>query len=292
MNDAVTELLIKHDLAQLESDVREFVLPCVGIDLVESEDDTEPVSKLGGNPYLPNNFAWPTNKTRPLELVLQVNLADVVEFDVWKQLPDRGLLTFFYDIEEQPWGFDPKDVAGFKVHYSPPELPVHQRQSPESEFKLPKRQLRFRFSQSVPSVGSRSYERLTEIIRFSSDDEADRFFDGFGLDLAMSGSSYKRNHWGGKHRLLGHSDNVQGDMQLEAELVSNGLYAGDPSGYEDPRALELESHADEWILLLQVDSDESIDLMWGDVGSIYYWIKREDLANRNFSNTWLVLQCS
>jgi hypothetical protein len=33
------------------------------------------------------------------------------------------------------------------------------------------------------------------------------------------------------HRILGHSTNIQGDMQLEAQLVTNGLYCGDPSGY-------------------------------------------------------------
>lgn len=290
MSSTITELLIKHDLAHLESAIREFVLPCVGVDLVESEDDAREVSKLGCDPYLPNDFVWPTNKTQPLDVVLQVNLAEVVEFDVNKQLPDSGLLTFFYDLEELPWGFDPKDSDGFKVHYSPPELPVYQRQAPESEFRLPERRLSFRSSQSVPMVGSRAYERLTKMVNFSSD-EADKFFE-FSDQLAMLNSSYERKYWGGMHRLLGHSNNVQGDMQLEAQLVSNGLYAGDPSGYQDPRAAELEPNADDWILLLQVDSDESIDMMWGDAGSIYYWIKKESLAKRDFSDAWMILQCS
>ena len=40
--------------------------------------------------------------------------------------------------------------------------------------------------------------------------------------------------------------NVQGDMQLEAQLVMNGLYCGDPSGYHDPRAAKLEKTCEEW----------------------------------------------
>jgi hypothetical protein len=32
------------------------------------------------------------------------------------------------------------------------------------------------------------------------------------------------------HRLLGHPDPVQGDMQLECQLVANGLYCGNASG--------------------------------------------------------------
>lgn len=32
-------------------------------------------------------------------------------------------------------------------------------------------------------------------------------------------------------------------------------------------------------------------MMWGDVGRLYYWIRREDLAQRRFDKVWLVLQC-
>jgi len=31
--------------------------------------------------------------------------------------------------------------------------------------------------------------------------------------------------------------------------------------------------------------------MWGDVGSIYFWIKQQDLAARKFDDVWLVFQC-
>jgi uncharacterized protein YwqG len=31
--------------------------------------------------------------------------------------------------------------------------------------------------------------------------------------------------------------------------------------------------------------------MWGDAGIIYYWIKTEDLARRDFEAVWLILQC-
>ena len=41
------------------------------------------------------------------------------------------------------------------------------------------------------------------------------------------------------HRLLGHPDPVQGDMQVECQLVTNGLHCGDSTGYQDPRAKEL-----------------------------------------------------
>jgi hypothetical protein len=54
---------------------------------------------------------------------------------------------------------------------------------------------------------------------------------------------------------------------------------------------ELESGRYDWILLLQLDSDDDAGMMWGDVGMLYFWIKREDLKKENFDNVWMILQC-
>jgi uncharacterized protein YwqG len=94
------------------------------------------------------------------------------------------------------------------------------------------------------------------------------------------------------HRLLGHPDPVQGDMQLECQLVTNGLYCGDSTGYQDPRAKTLRGGASEWWLLLQIDSEDQASMMWGDVGRIYYWINQSDLLSRDWELSWLILQCS
>jgi len=81
-------------------------------------------------------------------------------------------------------------------------------------------------------------------------------------------------------------------MELESQLVSNGLYCGDETGYNDPRAAALAEGAADWVLLLQVDTDDDAGMMWGDCGLIYFWIRREDLARRDFSNVWMILQCN
>ena len=80
-------------------------------------------------------------------------------------------------------------------------------------------------------------------------------------------------------------------MELECELVTHGLYCGDATGYEDPRAKELEISSRQWRLLLQIDSDDSAEMMWGDVGRVYFWIREEDLRQARFDRTWTILQC-
>jgi uncharacterized protein YwqG len=53
----------------------------------------------------------------------------------------------------------------------------------------------------------------------------------------------------------------------------------------------LEKGAQDWILLLQVDSDDDAQMMWGDAGMLYFWIRRQDLAQAAFGKAWCILQC-
>ena len=97
---------------------------------------------------------------------------------------------------------------------------------------------------------------------------------------------------GPKHQVSGFpSPEQQDDMELECQLVTNGLYCGDTSGYEDPRANQLRSCAGNWRLLLQLDTDDDLNVMWGDAGMIYYWVEEDKAKKGDFSNVWLVLQC-
>lgn len=80
-------------------------------------------------------------------------------------------------------------------------------------------------------------------------------------------------------------------MELECQLVSNGIYCGSPSGYEDPRAEALRAGSMRWRLLLQVDSDDDLQVMWGDAGMLYFWVDEEAARAGRFENVWLVLQC-
>jgi uncharacterized protein YwqG len=81
-------------------------------------------------------------------------------------------------------------------------------------------------------------------------------------------------------------------MELECQLASNGINCGGPPTGPDDEVRRLKEGAREWQLLLQVDTDEAgPGWMWGDVGRIYFWIKRPDLASLRFDDGWLILQC-
>ena len=95
---------------------------------------------------------------------------------------------------------------------------------------------------------------------------------------------------GPKHQLLGHTEPLQDDMQLEVQLVSHGIHCGNPSGYSHSQRAALEPGARSWKLLLQLDSDERIAMEWGDSGRLFFWTHEADLAKADFSKVWMILQ--
>jgi uncharacterized protein YwqG len=225
-------------------------------------------SHLGGAAELPREAAWPHRNDTPLSLIAQIFLDELAPYDPEALLPPRGSLAFFYDVEDQPWGFDPADGDGAAVVFIPDGSAMDERSAGES---FPVLQLDARPEFTLPP----------EPGDFGLDErEQDAYFGVLGV----LGDS--------KHRCLGNPDQIQADMRLEAQLVTNGLYVGDSTGYEDPRAEELAKGVAEWRLLLQVDSDEDREMFWGDDGRIYYWIREDDLRRRIFDAAWLILQCT
>lgn len=293
-----SELPLRRVFGSLAPTLQRYVKPAIGFSLTQERIGR---SRFGGKPLLTKGFEWPwyTPKKvlmppgvmerlgmpqpreptpRPIDFLLQVDLAELPECEA-ELLPRAGLLTFFYDVENQPWGFDPDNLDGFRVILIE-ESVLTETASPSSDL-LSNRGIQFHRSFTLPHMGSRAYERL--------ENEIDLPEDYHQLTDDFERPGYPPD--GGLHRMFGHSANVQNDMQLEAQLVTNGLYCGDSSGYGDLRARALESGADDWELLLQLDSDDSAEIMWGDVGMLYFWIRRQDLAARRFARVWMTLQC-
>jgi len=233
-------------------------------------------SKLGGLPDLPPSFEWPRYAGLPQSFIAQIRLDEVHPHDADQVLPDSGLLSFFYDSDQRVWGFDPADDDAWLVHCTPEAAELERRELPD---ELPEPG-RFRASRldPEPELTYAPWE-FSEVGALGlTRDELFAYGDLLDAEDLI-------------HRLLGHPQPIQGDMQLECQLVSHGLYCGDSSGYQDPRAAELAPGAVEWRLLLQIDSEEDAGLMWGDVGRIYYWMHRQDLVNRSWEKARLCLQC-
>src|SRR5207248_292431 len=77
------------------------------------------------------------------------------------------------------------------------------------------------------------------------------------------------------HRVGGHADVIQGELCLQAQLVSHGIYCGDGGGYKKGRKQGLDAGSDDWRLLMQIDSEERCGMIWGDLGRLYFMIHKD-----------------
>jgi uncharacterized protein YwqG len=236
-------------------------------------------------------------------LIAMLRLSELGTSEIDHMLPARGLLYFWYDVAWQPWGFDPEDRSGFRIDYWPDEdAELRVREFPgdptrsrtwktssgyeAGNIPLPEggafRPCRVQGEQamSLPSCWEALRESPTGTSVLREDDRYTALVDALPA------------HQVPDHRLFGYPNLIQGPMELECQLASNGLYCGDASGYQDPRRQLLEPGSKDWRLLLQIDSDEDgPGWMWGDCGRLFYWIRAGDLKARDFSHSWLVLQC-
>lgn len=249
-------------------------------------------SKIGGKPFLPNDFEWPLytckddGVTRPLSFLCQINLSDVKQYDSEGLLPPEGMLYFFYECEAFRWGFDPEDKGAARVFYFentegfvPCELPEDLAE----DYSMPEIAVMF--------SGRNSYPKFEEL-ECHSDIECD--WEEYDEMLARLGVNIDEDPE--DHKLLGYADIIQNEMLTECERVNRGLYCGNPESYRntpDEVTASIQNEAKNWTLLLQLYTIETDDFEWmfGDCGMIYFYIKREDLAARRFDKAWYAVQC-
>jgi uncharacterized protein YwqG len=265
-------------------------------------------SKVGGSPALPNGVEWPfrpswpqlANKARnndqaeyyqspqPYNFIAQISFEEMLATSAkGLSFPTQGALYLFYDDLAHCWGFDPKHALGFKVIYVPSVENVEIAQKPE-------------FHEDVPSYGEVVLEPK---LQFEYCPPEGLHFE----DLAMSASDKDAYiqfveliegqpeldwRYASNHKVLGWSNNVQAPMEEQCALVTSGIYCGGPEGYNSPEAQKIMSEPNEWVQLLEIGTDDEAGMMWGDMGTLFLWIKQSDLEYRSFENTWLILQCS
>lgn len=253
-------------------------------------------SKIGGKPDLPEGFVWPEfegkgylddeTATRPLSFLVQINLKDIALFDKENLLPHTGVLSFFYDLVTMTWGFEPSDKGSARVFYFSDESALSPRDFPKNlstDAILPELKIGFEPHISLPD--------------FDSCINADLDFDCDEYDEICSELGYEYDGLGDVTKLLGYADVIQSPMEEECERVTRGFRCGNPEDYAKTPAEEksdIKRKAGEWVLLFQMGTvtKGNYELMFGDCGHIYFWIRKADLAARNFDNVWLILQCS
>lgn len=262
------------------------------------------VSHIGGRPELPDGFEWPyyegegfdgVTADRPLSFIAQFNMSELSAYDKDGVLPKTGMLCFFYELISQKWGFDPADKGCSRVYYFEDidSLTVTELPSAlDEECVLPEMAVSFGYVNNLPDWaeldecgGDEAFELMTAA--GWSWEQYDELAAAMGCAADDSGDYSK---------LLGYPDIIQNPMELECERSTRGIYTGNAEYKKTLTQQDKEAIAEatkDWTLLFQLNSFESGDyaLDFGDTGSIYFWIRKRDLAEKRFEDCWLVLQC-
>ncbi len=217
-------------------------------------------SKFGGAPDVPAGFEWPTWKGKSLGFCAQINLQEIVPFDVGNQLPDRGILLFFMALDEENpiWG-EPNQREGWRVMWGDEPL---QRLAPpvDSYWIAPQNTQRVTFDLNWVIDEVATYKPAPQELEWELIEEH-------------------------PHRML----TCPYVVQLSPLIVAaNGIRGRSGFAlYEDTTA------TDDWLLLLQLDTLAG-EFFAGldDVGWVYFMIRREDLTKRDFSRVWFNQQCT
>lgn len=292
MANEILSMIEEVGLSQRKEGLLNTAKPSIRLEPVIKEDEEEEEtymvgeSKFGGLPDLPANLEWPTNGEEHLSFIAQINFGDLVCKDKKCQLPTHGMLYFFYDIDRQPWGYAPEEKRGWRVLYYDGD-PSLLRRTPapadiEEDLIFAEYPVRFIGELTLPPFESMEIEEMG-----LNENELDAYYNLID-EIELDFEEGEKERLG---RMLGYPDQIQGNMQVECELVSRGINLEDDIDLSHMDIEQMEASARKWILLLQVESSSLTEMMWGDEGRIYFWIKKEDLEALRFDQIRLILQC-
>jgi uncharacterized protein YwqG len=271
--------------------LKRWIRPAVALRPHRPAEPLAPAAtRIGGRPALPSPNDWPRRKSGlPLSFLAQIDLAEIAKIFPTDELPQSGLLSFFYNAAEQPMLCGPDQADEFEVLYFPERTKLALADMPDDfedvdplgEVEFNECAIRFESMVTLPPWES----AIVEAWRMT-DKQQDKYFK-LQDPIDITGE------WSYRGILLGHPDQIQGDIMLACAFGSAGWGWREISDRKgEPEREAIARTIPEWRLLLQIHSVDEAGMTWGDVGCLYYCIKEKDLRARNFDAVWLKGQCS
>ena len=217
-------------------------------------------SRFGGLPDLPPGVPWPCRDGIPMEFVAQIRLADAAPHDAGQLLPRTGSLLFFFNSQWSTFDQDQDPTSCAVLFHDGPDAALVRTPAPQVEFlgdcdDVP------RLAPDVHGLASLAFSPFEMVPGgvspwIGDGDPLSEFWQDFTADHTgdhyPSGTTpYKANH------LLGYID-------------AQDYCGAHRNGTDDQ-------------LLLQVDSDACAGFQWGDCARLYFVVRRDALAARDFS---------
>ena len=249
--------------------------------LNEERQPTIKGSKIGGQPYWPDEKAYPVDdEGKKMLFIMQVNCA---EAGLKAPLPEQGMLQWFISVNpERMYGcrgnYD--ESGGFVIVYHDevtsdstlPDVPTH---ATVDEMLTPvKREVALDVIAEQTSMGV-------------NDGHFNRLF--FDIVKEITGVEHTDKMW---YEYMDNNDCLYFEKHLGMQRPHHQMLGYPVYSQEDARR-DIETHD---TLLFQLDSQFSdIDrkelVMWGDMGSGFIFVNHDDLATLDFSHAYYCWDC-
>ena len=249
--------------------------------LNEDRQPTITGSKIGGKPY------WPADKEFPVDeqgnkmlMLMQVNCA---EAGLHEPLPEQGMLQWFISMNpECMYGClgNYNEGGGFAVVYHDevtmdstlPEAPTHE--TVDEMFSPVKREVAIDVTVEKTAMGA-------------TDGNFNRLF--FDIVKEITGVEHTDKMW---YQYLSNEDGLYFERQLGMRRPHHQML-GYPVFSQDDARRDIATHD---TLLFQLDSQFSdVDrrelVMWGDMGSGFIFMNRDDLVAHDFTRLYYCWDC-
>jgi uncharacterized protein YwqG len=281
MNDAkFAELLREAGLGDYTEAILQYKKPCVRLHARPIDDSASlplGASRIGGLPDLPPDMQWPTRNGRPCEFIAQINLSEASPYDVTGLLPKEGTLLFFYDGREyEDVHYQNFQKGGETIRYFTSDIAALERANyPEALQELQRYRvcsITFETDWMLPHWSEAAIRLEQQVLGHLG-------LGTYGPTNPMV-DSYREMMWELErtikdqdiHHLLGYPSPV---------IQDDPLYTL-PGAWDNVK-IDHDLLKD-WIYLLQISSDDGPGMLWGDISSIYYCIRRDDLIAWQFVN--------
>lgn len=232
------------------------VKPCVKLSIQDTPPSEIWSSTFGCVRFWPQGQDWPTDENgRPLFGLLQLNLAELPALANW---PKHGILQFFLS-DDAFWGanpLNPLQQRNCRVVFHDVSTPATTTLINDFSFLPTFEDLPLQRNLCLAVTGEASEMPMPpQDFRFET--MLQDIFDEFGNDQWRLLGAYKKAIGTVGHRLGGYASFIQ----------------------DDPRSAADDKQTS-WELLLQLDTDPNVGLMWGDYG-VAHWFYGQDTSSRS-----------
>jgi len=228
--------------------------------------------RFGGTPLLPAGAPWPTWNGRPLDFLCAVDFGELAAVLKVPGLPTEGQAALYYaSAIPRPWGDEPGQRDGWRLLTGD----LVEAEPPEGTVSYPSRTLRAAPLLSLPAPQEPVLRQL------------ENTYSGTLQVYEQLHAAWLQHTWPDDtpaHQIGGWPALVQGPLDPGGRRTSEERAPGTSSSSGDDEG----AAAEDWDLLLQLDSDPGLDWHWGDPGRVYVSICRDQPLH----DAWLTLQAT